>query len=57
MPKRDNKRTEPYKVPKTVYLLRDTVRRLEKAAKDEGVSYSVYIERALKERLKKEGIE
>jgi hypothetical protein len=57
MPKKDEKGTEPTKVPKTIYLSRDTVRRLEKAAEAEGMSNSVYIEQTLRARFKKEGIE
>jgi predicted transcriptional regulator len=57
MPKKDERGTESAKVPKTVYLSRDIVRRLEKAAKAEGMSQSIYIEQTLRARLKKDAIE
>jgi hypothetical protein len=44
-------------VSKTIYLSRDVVRRLEKAAVAEGMSQSIYIEQTLKARFKKDGVE
>jgi hypothetical protein len=42
---------------KTIYLSQDVVRRLEKAAQEEGMSNSVYIEQTLKARFKRDGVE
>jgi hypothetical protein len=56
MPIKGNRDAELSEVPKTIYLLRDVVRRLEKAAETEGMSNSVYIEQTLRARLKKDGI-
>ena len=57
MPKKGNQDAELSKVPKTIYLSRDVVRRLEKAAESEGMSNSVYIEQTLRARFKRDGIE
>ena len=57
MPKKKDRRAEPTKAPKTIYLSHEVIRRLEKAAVAEGVSQSIYIEQTLKTRFKKDGIE
>jgi hypothetical protein len=58
MPKKDDQGTETTKkVPKTIYLSRGVIRRLEKAAEAEGMSNSVYVEQTLKARFKKDGID
>ena len=54
MPKRNDRAA---KVPKTVYLSRDIAKRLEQAAKAEGMSGSVYVEQTLRARFKKESVE
>jgi hypothetical protein len=54
MPKKEIQKN---KIPRTVYLTEKTSRRLSKAAAEEGVSNSIYIELALKDRFKKNGIE
>ena len=56
MPKKDAPKTALSKIPRTVYLTAETSRRLDKAAIAEGVSNSIYIELALKDRFKKDGI-
>jgi hypothetical protein len=57
MPKKKDRGADPHKAPKTIYLSRDVIRRLEKAAVAEGMSQSIYIEQTLKARFKKEAIE
>ncbi len=56
MPKKDAQKSAPSKTPRTVYLTAETSRRLDKAAAAEGLSNSIYIELALKDRFKKDGI-
>lgn len=56
MPKKDEQGTKASKLPKTIYLSPEVVRRLEKAADNEGMSHSVYIEQTLRARFKKDGI-
>jgi predicted HicB family RNase H-like nuclease len=57
MPKKEPRTTKSGKVSKTIYLSRDVVRRLEKAAVNEGMSQSIYVEQTLKARFKKDEIE
>ena len=57
MPKKDRQEAEFNKVPRTIYLTRETAQRLEKAADAEGVSNSVYVEQTLRARFKKEGVQ
>ena len=57
MPKKKDRRALPTKAPKTIYLSREVIRRLEKAAVAEGMSRSIYIEQTLKARFKKDGID
>jgi len=57
VPKKEPRATKSGKVSKTIYLSRDVVRRLEKAAVAEGMSQSIYIEQTLKARFKKDGVD
>lgn len=57
MPKKERQEAEPNKVPRTIYLTKETARRLEEAADAEGVSNSVYVEQTLRARFKKDGIQ
>jgi hypothetical protein len=53
MPKKD---APGNKIPRTVYLTPKTSRALDKAAAAEGMSNSIYVEMALKNQFKKDGI-
>jgi hypothetical protein len=57
MPKKDQQDAGPNKIPRTIYLTKETAQRLEKAADAEGVSNSVYVEQTLRARFKKEGVQ
>jgi hypothetical protein len=54
MPRKEIQKSD--KIPRTVYLTAKTSQRLDQAAAEEGMSYSIYIELALKDRFKKDGI-
>ena len=45
------------KTPTLIHLTHETMRRLRKAADDEGVSNSVYVEQTLRARFKKDGVD
>ena len=55
-PSSESSESDPVKTPQNFRLTPETVRKLEVAAREYGMSKTVYVELALKDRFKKDGI-